>query len=141
MDADGAPRAAASLSSMDGGKMDTACFMDAEINIASGGGCAVIVADFKPHAYNSLQKALKLKGQQVLIVTPYALEGKVSLAYSNLVYSCCYPYGKGKRLLLAFDNTQTLPQICILRCFEQKPLSCHRINFYSLWCTCNDFND
>lgn len=96
--------------------------IDGVIRIHSSGGCAVITVDFPASAKGSSMLALQTAEEWLksldqpatddciltLTITPILLGGGLYLIYNKLVFADCYDTEKGSRLILGFDNTETV---------------------------------
>lgn len=96
--------------------------IDGVITIHSSGGCAVITVDFPVSAKGSAVLAIQLAEEWLrnleqpdeddciltLTITPLLLGGGLYLIYNELVFADRYDTEKGCRLILAFDNTETV---------------------------------
>lgn len=96
--------------------------LDGVITIHSSGGCAVITIDFPASAKGSAMLAVQMAEDWLkdlenpvaddciltLTVTPLLLGGGLYLIYNQLVFADLYATQAGSRLILAFDNTETV---------------------------------
>ena len=97
--------------------------MDGIFQIHSSGGCAVITIDIPGKSKGIALQIKKMCDEWIesldnpefddriltLTITPVLLQGYLYLVYNQLVYAEIMDIDTGVKLILGFDNTQTIP--------------------------------